>query len=129
MACVERYEGRRGSRLMRMAFGLLSDASDSAPESEVRVAIGGAGFPSPEVNVPIGANGETLHPDLSWLRFKIAIDYEGDHHRVDRTQWNRDIQRFRIFADAGWRIYRATADDYRSPHNLLLWLARNLPAA
>jgi hypothetical protein len=130
IACIERYEGRRGSRLMRTASRLLSNASDSAAESEVRVAISCAGFPPPEVNVPIRLpNGETLHPDLSWARFKVAIEYDGDHHRVDRAQWNRDIQRFRIFADAGWRIYRATADDYRSPERLLLWLARHLPLA
>jgi hypothetical protein len=128
--CVRRYEGRRGSRMMRTALGLLTNAADSAPESEVRVAIIRAGFPPPSVNKEIRlANGVTLHPDLSWPSFKVAIDYDGDHHRVKRDQWNRDIQRFRKLADAGWRIYRATAEDYRSPQQLLLWLARNLPPA
>ena len=114
---------------MREAFGLLSDASDSAPESELRVAIVVAGFPPPEVNEPIRTGGEIMHPDLSWHRLKVAIEYEGDHHRVDRSQWSRDIRRFRTFTDAGWSIYRATAHDYRAPHKLLLWLGRNLPAA
>ncbi len=44
-ASILRYEGRRGARLMRTAFDLLSDRSDSAPESEVRVAVVLAGFP------------------------------------------------------------------------------------
>ena len=127
-ACIDRYDGRRGSRLMRTAFGLLSEAADSPPESEVRVAIFTAGFPPPTVNAEIVlSNGETFRPDLSWPRFKVAIDYEGDHHRVGRDQWNRDIRRFRSFRDENWRVYRATAEDYRSPHSLLVWLAKHLP--
>ena len=129
LECVHRYESRRGALKMRMAFDLLSDAADSAPESEVRVAIVTAGFPPPLVNAEIRLrSGETMHPDLSWPQFKVAIDYEGDHHRVERDQWNRDIRRFRLFNDETWRIYRATADDYRAPHKVLLWLARTLPA-
>lgn len=125
---VRRYEGRRGSRLMRLALDLVTDAADSAPESEVRVAIILAGFPAPSINEEVRLESRVvLRPDLSWPDLKVAIDYEGDHHRVDRDQWSRDIQRFRMLADAGWRIYRATADDYRSPQKLLLWLARNLP--
>lgn len=127
-SAIYRYEGRRGARLMRTALALLSDRSDSAPESEVRVAIHEAGFPPPEVNVEVRLpSGETLQPDMSWPEHKVAIDYEGEHHRVNRDQWNRDIRRFRLFEDAGWRNFRATADDYRSPHKLLIWLARHLP--
>jgi len=115
---------------MRTAFGLLSDAADSPPESEVRVAIVTAGFPPPLVNFEIRLrNGQTMQPDLCWPQFQVAIDYEGDHHRVGRDQWNRDIRRFRAFNDENWRIFRATAEDYRAHHRLLWWLTRNLPVA
>jgi hypothetical protein len=128
LATIHRYEGRRGARLMRTAFGLLSDRSDSAPESEVRVATVLAGFPPPLVNAEIRMpDGEPFQPDLSWPDHKVAVDYDGDHHRVNRDQWNRDIRRFRILDDQDWRVYRATADDYRQPHKLLMWLAHNLP--
>jgi hypothetical protein len=113
---------------MRVAFGLLSDAADSAPESELRVAIIDAGFPPPAVNLPLEMpGGERFSPDLSWPELKIAIEYEGDHHRSDREQWNHDIRRFAALQDAGWWIYRATAEDYRSPHRLILWLAQRMP--
>ena len=125
--CVHEYEGRRGARLMRTALGLLSSAADSPPESELRVAIVTAGFPPPIVNAEIKMkSGEMFQPDLSWPHDKVAIDYEGDHHRVHRDQWNRDIRRFRTFHDESWRVYRATADDYRTPHRILIWLAQNL---
>jgi hypothetical protein len=129
-SCVDRYSSRRGSRLMRTALELLDDAADSAPESEIRVAIIEAGFPPPAVNEAVElAAGERIHPDLSWAELKIAIEYEGDHHRQDREQWNRDIRRFSAMQDAGWWFYRATADDYRSKHRLLVWLAQRMPPA
>ena len=31
--------------------------------------------------------------DLVYLEFRILIEYEGDQHRIDRFQWNRDIDR------------------------------------
>lgn len=128
-AQIARYESRRGIRLLRTAIDMLSESADSAPESEIRVAILLAGFPPPRVNEEIRlSSGATLHPDLSWPELRIAIDYEGDHHRTDRKQWRSDIRRFSDLHDDGWCTYRATGDDYRSPHRLLLWLARQLPA-
>jgi hypothetical protein len=128
LRCIGRYESRRGSRLMRVAIELLDPAADSAPESEIRVAILEAGLPRPAVNlkIPIPGFGD-IHPDLSWPRARVAIEYEGDHHRVGREQWQHDIRRYAALQDAGWWIYRATVVDYRDPHQLLLWLARHLP--
>jgi very-short-patch-repair endonuclease len=125
-AAVARYDGRRGTRRMRSALSLLSEASDSAPESELRVAILEAGFPAPEVNISIHVGGMVIDPDLSWPSRRVAIEYEGDHHRTDRDQWSRDIRRQTMLNDAGWSVYRATAEDARSAHLLLLWLARRL---
>ena len=124
---MSRYEGRRGLRLMRVAVAMLNDRSDSAAESQLRVAIALAGFPDPLVNAEFEIDGRVVHPDLSWVEHRVAIEYEGDHHRTDRDQWHRDIRRDGGYGDSGWSLYRATADDYRSPDNLLLWLARRLP--
>lgn len=126
---VSRYESRRGIRSLRAALELLSDRSDSATESELRVAILLAGFPQPLVNVEVRAGGREVHPDLSWPDRRVAIEYEGDHHRTDRDQWHRDIRRDGGYAEGGWSLYRATFEDYRDPHDLLLWLARRISRA
>ncbi len=123
---ISRYESRRGARLMRTAIGMLSDRSDSATESELRVAIVLAGFPDPLVNAEVEVGGRSAHPDLSWPDHRVAIEYEGDHHRTERDQWHRDIRRDGGYGDSGWSLYRATAEDYHRPHDLLLWLARRL---
>lgn len=112
---------------MRQALELLDGDSDSAPESELRVAIVLAGFPTPAVNLAVDdGRGGLVRPDLSWPTSRVAIEYEGDHHRTDRRQWHHDIQRSQRLEDAGWAIFRATAEDHRSPHHLLLWRARRL---
>ena len=33
---------------------------------------------------------------------KIAMDYEGDHHRVDRRRYNHDIRKAETVAEMGW---------------------------
>ncbi len=124
---ISRYESRRGVRLLRAAIDMLSDRSDSAPETELRVAIILAGFPPPLVNAELEVGGRQVYPDLSWPDHRVAIEYEGDHHRTEGDQWHRDIRRDGGYGDDGWSLYRGTAEDYRSPHQLLLWLARRLP--
>lgn len=126
---VSRYESRRGIRSLRNALPLLSERSDSAPESELRVAILLAGFPVPSVNLDVKVGGRVVNPDLSWPDRGVAIEYEGDHHRTDRDQWHRDIRRDGGYAEGGWSLYRATAEDYRDPHSLLLWLGRRIARA
>jgi hypothetical protein len=125
-SAVHGYRSRRGIRLLRAALDMISDSSDSAPESELRVAILLAGFPPPAVNIEVRLGDRTVRPDLSWPDRLVAIEYEGDHHRTDRNQWHRDIHRDTSYEDFGWARYRATSQDYASPHRMLLWLGRRL---
>lgn len=57
------------------------------------------------------AGGVVLHADLAWLDVRVALEYEGDVHRVDRAVWMRDLQRRELLEDAGWRVVRVTAAD------------------
>ena len=72
-----------------------------------------AGLPEPAVNQDVVVDG-VLHrarPDLSYPALKIAIEYEGDHHRTDRRQWRRDKTRRRLLEDTGWLVIEVIADD------------------
>ncbi len=69
----------------------------------------------------------TLHADLAWPRGRVALEYEGDVHRVDRTTWMRDLERGELFEDAGWRVVRVTASDlFQQPTALTSRLRRLL---
>ena len=127
-AALVRYEGRRGSRLLRDALPILTDRSESAPESELRVAIIDARLPTPEVNADIlDVRGRFVaRCDLVWRLHRVIVEYEGDHHRTDRAQWQRDLERFTRLQELGWTVIRATAADYRDPTRLIARLARIL---
>lgn len=42
-------------------------------------------------------------------RIKVVFEYEGDHHRTLARQWNRDIQKYSDYEEAGWKVVRVTA--------------------
>ena len=51
--------------------------------------------------------------DMGWDDIKVAVEYEGDHHRTDRRQFHHDIRRYEEIAELGWITVRVTAEDSR----------------
>jgi very-short-patch-repair endonuclease len=49
--------------------------------------------------------------DMGWGELKIAVEYEGDHHRTNRKVFNRDIRRNEAFIEQGWIVIRVTSMD------------------
>jgi hypothetical protein len=112
----------KGLTLCREAIELIRPGTDSPMETDLRLLIVDAGLPEPLVNVPaVDDEGRFLAlPDLSYPHLKIAIEYDGDHHRTDPATWRRDVERRQRLEDAGWVIITATADDViRYPERLL----------
>jgi hypothetical protein len=112
-SALARFEGRRGTKLMRDALPILSGGSASVRESWVRVLIIDAELPPPTVQVEVMNQwGRRLgHCDLGWPYLRIGLEYEGDHHRTDQQQWQYDIRRYREMEQAGWVVIRVTAAD------------------
>jgi hypothetical protein len=98
------------------ALSLVRQGVMSPKETALRLLVVRAGLPEPEINVPRRTrHGDWLGtPDLSYGRQRIAVEYEGDHHRSDRRQWRRDIERCARFVDDGWAYHRVT-DDHLAP--------------
>lgn len=104
---------RRGILRARDALRLVVPGVDSPMETRVRLLLLDAGLPCPQIGVDITDHtGAWLaRPDLSYPDLKIAIEYDGDHHRTDRRQWRRDRYRDEQLRDAGWIVIPLTADD------------------
>ncbi|RIQ11602.1 endonuclease domain-containing protein, partial [Jiangella rhizosphaerae] len=104
---------RRGIVRARDALRLIRPGVDSPMETRVRLLIVDAGLPCPEVGVNVIDHTGTwlARPDLSYSHLKIAIEYDGDHHRTDQRQWQRDRYRDEQLRDAGWIVIPLTADD------------------
>ena len=109
---VERYKGRRGIRAARAALELVDPGADSPRETWLRLLLIRAGFPRPQTQIPVYEYGRlTACVDMGWEDIKVAAEYEGDHHRVDRRRFNNDIRRLETLTELGWIVVRVTAED------------------
>lgn len=113
---------RKGVVALREALPRVREGAASRPESWLRLTLCDAGLPEPETDVDVyDEAGEFLGcVDLAYRRRKVALEYEGDHHRTDREQWNRDIEKHAALTRAGWWVIRVTAKAlYSEPASLI----------
>jgi hypothetical protein len=110
---TERYKGRRGIRRARVALPLVDPGAESPRETWLRLLLIRAGFPPPQTQIPVyDEYGQLVAVfDLGWKEIKLALDYEGDHHWMDRRRFNHDIRRAEAVAELGWVDIRVTAED------------------
>ncbi len=110
---AERYKGRRGIRHARIALPLVDPGAESPRETWLRLSLIRAGFPPPQTQIPVyDQYGQLVAVvDMGWEHIKLAVDYEGDHHRTDRRQFNHDIRRAEAVMELGWIDIRVTAED------------------
>ena len=118
-------EIRRGRRVglasARRALPLLTTKSASAPESHLHLRFREWGLPDPALDHDVfDAAGQFLGcTEIAYPEFKVAFEYEGDHHRVSQKQWDRDIEKARDYTAAAWITIRVTAHLlYTTPEDL-----------
>jgi hypothetical protein len=118
---------RRGVVAQREALGRVREGVASRPETWMRLTIVDAGLPEPETDVDVYDDaGEFIGcVDLAYRALKIALEYEGDHHRTDKAQWNRDLQKHELLVRAGWRVIRVTAQMVFVDTHVLVGLTRH----
>lgn len=101
--------GRRvGAAKLRAALPLVRGGVASRMETWVRLIIVDAGLPEPVTDHDVfDEYGRFVGcVDLAYRDLRIAIEYEGDQHRTDPRQWQRDIEKHERLADLGWRVIR-----------------------
>lgn len=125
----------RGKRLCTLAAPLLMPNVASPKESEIRLRLLQHDVPLPRTNyvVPNATfkSGSAMTLDLAWPEFRVAVEYDGDQHRTDKTQWYRDQQKRDWLQNHGWRIFVANAATLadEASHEEFAWrLSRNLIA-
>jgi hypothetical protein len=109
---AERYSGRRGIRDARKVLDLVDPGAESPRETWLRLLVIRNGFPRPQTQIPVydeyGALVAVL--DMGWEHIKLALDYEGDHHR-NPVRFNKDIRRHDDVTELGWIDIRVTSRD------------------
>lgn len=113
LARAARTVSGRGRRILQEAAPLLRAGSGSPAETRARLAFLEAGLPEPELNAEVCAeDGHFLaRVDFLWREARVIVEYEGDHHRTNRRQWQHDVQRVRLLEAEGWRVVRITGAD------------------
>ena len=108
-ACIR--AGRRvGISALRAALPLVRLGASSRTETWTRLTLVDAGLPEPTLDFDVfDDHGMFLAcVDLAYPELRIAIEYEGDHHRSDANQWAKDVDRDDALSAHGWRVIRVT---------------------
>jgi hypothetical protein len=104
---VRRHHGH-GARRLAAALPLVRIGAESRPETLIRLALGRAGPPDPELNVEIrDAGGRFVaRVDMLYRAWGVVVEYDGDHHRTSTAQYERDMTRLDALHDCGLRVVR-----------------------
>lgn len=106
--------GRRpGIPRLREALPFIRTRSRSRQESRLRLALTrDARLPEPSLNWPVYIDEILVAMiDVAYPELRLGFEYEGEHHLTDATQWAKDIRRYEMLVDLGWRIIRVTKSD------------------
>ena len=127
-AFVAAAGGTRGIRSLRAVLPDMREGTESPRETVTRLLIVRSGLPEPVVAHSVyNKNGVLVGtPDLSYLRQKIGMEYEGIIHGLDTQVFRNDIERRERFQDEGWLIIRITADHLRNPRVLIARIRKAL---
>ena len=119
VAFTATHRGAAAARARRAA-ALVRQRVDSPGETKLRLCLVLAGLPEPTCNITLGTDDYPIGTvDLLLEAYKVILEYEGDHHRTDKRQWNVDIGRVDGFTAEGYRVLRVTAEHMRRPRTLV----------
>ncbi len=123
--------GRRNRPRLLSAFARVRVGSASPLETDYRLQAEDAGLPECELDVEVRDDAGHLLGicDVVYRAQRVIVEIEGDHHRTDRIQWDRDIEKYAALVAAGWEIIRLTSRHIRGrtprgPEMVRLALAR-----
>ena len=113
LAIAGRHRGTRGLRQLETVLEVVDPGAQSPRESYLRLVLIEAGLPRPVTQIPVlGADGlPVAYLDMGWPDAMVAVEYDGDHHRLDRHQYLKDIHRLELLEHLGWLIVRVVAED------------------
>lgn len=104
-----------GSPNARLALPQVRTGVESAMETGLRLLLARAGLPEPVCGYELlDARGQRVGWfDLAWPTARVLGEYDGDQHRTSTMQYERDIRRFDLAADMGWRTIRVRSAGLR----------------
>jgi hypothetical protein len=113
---ADRHRGARGIRQLETALELVDPGSQSPKETWLRLLLLRAGLPRPTTQIPalVAGGAQVYYLDMGWEDVMVAVEYDGEQHRLDRWQYTKDIRRSEALDRLGWILIRVTASDHQA---------------
>ena len=110
-ALAAQHRGARNVRRLAVALDSHDPGAESPKETWLRMLLIDEGFPRPQTQIPVpGPDGQPLYfLDMGWEDLKVAVEYDGEHHRTDRPSYAKDVIRLEYIASVGWLVIRVLA--------------------
>lgn len=123
-AIAAQHRGVPGLRQLETVLSLVDAGAQSPKESWLRMILVQAGLPRPRTQIPVRSSDgwSNFYLDMGWEDIKVAIEYDGQHHRTDRVQYARDIRRQHELERLGWLVIRILVGD---SEERIVWLVRD----
>lgn len=105
------HPGARGLRQLEAVLALVDAGAQSPRETWLRLTLVEAGFPRPQTQIPVHCPDSftTYYLDMGWQDMMVAVEYDGEHHRTDRWQYEKDNRRREDLERLGWIVIRVLA--------------------
>ncbi len=115
LAVADAHPHLRGIRKLPSLLNAVDSGAQSPRETYLRLDLIAAGFPRPETQIPVARpNGRWYYLDMGWPDVRIAVEYDGEHHRTSRSAYYVDVERQDYLISIGWILVRVLADHRRS---------------
>ncbi|BBZ30014.1 hypothetical protein MMAD_43090 [Mycolicibacterium madagascariense] len=112
LAIADRHRGARGLRHLTGALDLYDPGAESPRETWLRLVLIRAGFPRPRTQISaIGPSGRQYYLDMGWEDIRVAVEYDGDQHRMSRPQFVKDVYRLEELREIEWIVVRVVAEN------------------
>lgn len=114
-ALVTRHPRLAGVRQVAPVLARVDAGAQSPKETWLRLVLIEAGFPPPVTQIPVlGTDGfPRYYLDMGWPELMVAVEYDGEQHRLDRAIYRDDLIRSEYIAAQGWSRIRVIAGDRR----------------
>jgi len=101
-----------GAGRLELVLVLADGGAESPMETRLRLVLVDGGLPRPVTQLVVwdGSGRFVARVDLAYEDRRLAIEYDGDHHR-DRATFQRDLRRQNALQACGWTVLRFTAAD------------------
>jgi hypothetical protein len=110
------HRGSRGLRQLAKVLDLYDPGAASPKETWLRLLAIRAEYPRPETQIPVlSPDGRRrYYLDMGWRERMLALEYDGEQHRLDPYQYAYDIRRSEDLDVLGWtrlRVIKANNTD------------------